>query len=175
MTKSPIVKFIQLAFFHSFKKTSILKSDAEYFALSGFNERATAVRVDPIQIFKQSRSKLRVPTFDEIMKMSMKEEIMDLKPSATMEEEKLDIRALISPQIFKDLVDLEDLSASNVLVKIILNISLQKTSLATTAQIEDDEYIDVNNMELDREDLTNDNQQTGTEEIDMKMKKNMGK
>ena len=43
MTKSPIGKFIQLTFFHSFKKTTILKSNAEYFALSGFDERASAV------------------------------------------------------------------------------------------------------------------------------------
>ena len=74
MSKSLLDNQIQLTFFHSIRKIAILITECEFFGIVSFRKRASAVRLDPNVIFKQSK-KQRVPSFEEIMEISNKQDI----------------------------------------------------------------------------------------------------
>jgi len=119
MTKSLLKNHVQLTFFHSIRKLAILSSEAEFFGLMGFNNRASAARLDPDIMIRQSRKEQKVPSFEEIMALTDEKAITDLAPHATMIEEKLDSHALLPPSIYLALVDLEDMRAPSVLLTVI--------------------------------------------------------
>jgi len=157
ISKPIMGKNLKLTFFHSIKKTAILSTDSEFFALTGFSNRASAVRLDPKDLFKLSSKSLHFSSFEQIMGCTDTREIMNLIPSETMDKEKTEQYALLPPILYEELLDLEDLSPQNILMHILTKVRTLKLDPPgpTPAQIEenddeDDGYVDISNQDLDK-------------------------
>jgi len=79
ISKSPYQNSINTTFFHTMKKTSILSSKSECFALNGFGERSYAVKIVAEELFKSTKKEGRLPSFKEIMKCKSIQDIMQCK------------------------------------------------------------------------------------------------
>jgi len=149
LTKALMGNNIQLMFFNSIKKTAILNSKSEYFALSGFTERASAIRMDPNDIFKMTSRKLQFPSFEEIMRCTSRDIIEQLVPNQTMDSEKMDHHAILPPLLSEALMELEDLEPINVLLQLITKIRSLKTQVF---EEEEEEYVDITNIAVNEND-----------------------
>ena len=145
ISKGAFNKSIQSTFFHSLKKSSILKAENEFFALNGFGVRSYAVRIEPKELFKISKKKGRVPSFQEIIQCTSIEDILKLEPNNTMIEEKLDNHALLPPVLSQLLFNQEDFQAKSILLRFISKIKSIK-SLNLSMEDEDD-WEDMHNVD----------------------------
>ena len=150
VTKGAFRKNIQTTFFHTMKKSSILRADNEYFALNGFGERSYAVRVDPKEIFKISKKKGKVPSFQELIQCTSIEKAMELTPNTTMLDEKFENFTLLPPILTETLFQQENLQANVILVTFVKKIrSIKKIDLVEETEVhwEDPSNLDPNQTE----------------------------
>ena len=82
ITKSAFDGHLQATFNHTMKKTSFMQKDPDYLALTGFGERATAVKLDPKEIFKHPKTKVAVPSFEDFLKCRTIDNVNELQVSA---------------------------------------------------------------------------------------------
>ena len=134
ISKSQMGKNLQLTFYHSIKKPAILSTESEYFALTGFSSRASAVRLDPKDLFKLSTKKFNFPSFEQLMLIKSEEDIKQLAPTNTMDDGKLEHHALLPPLLFEELLDLEDLRPHSVLLSILNRIRSLKDERSSPAK-----------------------------------------
>ena len=97
LTKSSIEDEVQATFFHSKVKLSLLSSEHNHLALSGFGKRVCAMRVDTKEIFKTSSAKKKIPSFEALMNCSHTDDLLALTPKEGWEESKLELHAILSP------------------------------------------------------------------------------
>jgi len=162
LTKALMGNNIQLTFFNSIKKTAILNSKSEYFALTGFTERASAIRMDPIDIFRMTTRKIQFPSFEEIMRCTSRDTIKQLIPNQTMDAEKMDHHAILPPLLSETLMELEDLEPINVLLQLITKIRNMKTQVPVDE--EEEEYVDITNVAVDENDDEDDDEEENDSE-----------
>lgn len=67
ITKNAFDGHLQATFNHTINKASFVQTNPDYNAPTGFGERATAVKLDPNQIFKK-KNKVAVPAFADMLK-----------------------------------------------------------------------------------------------------------
>jgi len=158
---------LQLTFFHSIKKPAILSTDSEYFALTGFSCRASAVRIDPKDLFKLTSKKHYFPPFEQLITLRTEQDIMNLVPTSDMDEDKSEHHALLPPILFEELLELEDLRSQNVLLSILAKIrSLKSPEPDQTSEHDDsfdeDGFVDLSNQEVneDEKSATTDSNQS---------------
>ena len=111
-------KEVQATFHHSILKKSFTDQNPTYIALVGFESRATAVRLDPSEIFKQA-PKRKFPTFKALLACRTQEDLTTVEATV---EKKADNYAIVPPFLATELLDEDDLSASNLLLKMILKV-----------------------------------------------------
>ena len=97
LTKSSIEDEVKATFFHSKVKFSLLSSEHNHLALSGFGKRACAMRVGTKEIFKTSSAKKKIPSFEALMNCSHTDDLLALTPKEGWEERKLESHAILSP------------------------------------------------------------------------------
>ena len=97
LTKSSIEDEVQATFFHSKVKFSLLSSEHDHLALSGFGKRACAIKVDAKEIFKTSSAKKKIPSFEALMNCYDTGDLLTLTPKDGWEESKLELHAILSP------------------------------------------------------------------------------
>jgi len=152
ISKASMGNNIQLTFFNSIKKTAILCSESEFFALTGFTERASAVRLDPNDLFKMTTRKIHFPSFEEIIKCNSLDDIKNLVPDQSMDSEKMDHHSILPPILYESLMDLENLKPETVLLQLITKIKNMKKPEEPCEPFppdsDEDEYIDISNMEV---------------------------
>jgi len=115
LTRSPTDEDVQISFYHSTRKSELLKKTHERLALVGFGRRACAMKVDPKAMFRLSTKKQRVPAFNAIMNCTNMEDIDGLTASQTMVEEKLESHTILPPSLTDCLFDQESLNAKDLL------------------------------------------------------------
>ena len=74
-TKGSLNNELQVTFNHSILKNSFTDKDADCYALSGFGSRAIAVKVDPVEIFKTTTQKKKVPSLHDLIDCETADEI----------------------------------------------------------------------------------------------------
>ena len=154
LTKSSIEDEVQATFFHSKVKFSLLSSEHDYLALSGFGERACAMRVNAKENFKISSTKKKIPSFEALMKCSDTDDLLALTPKDGWEESKLESHAILSPFLTNIFLSEDSVKAQDVLIRMILGIKLIKSQ----SELEEDhqEKSTVSTREeLDDEDISN--------------------
>ena len=137
LSRSSLNKEIQLSFFHSIRKSSLLAKNYSHFALIGMGHQACAMKIDPKEIFRLT-PKRRVPSFNALMNCSSKEQVKSLCPVQSMIEEKLESHALIPPLLLEEIVKLESLDAQDVLLTCIQKIRTLKPKDHVEIQIAQD-------------------------------------
>ena len=153
ISKSPYQNSINTTFFHTMKKTSILSSESECFALNGFGKRSYAVKIIAKELFKPAKKEGKLPSFEDIIKCKSIQDITSLSPSDTMIEDKFDNHALLPPILADLLFDLENFSAKIILLKFIQKIKSIKAKSHTlnkenpNVSEEEEEWEDINNTD----------------------------
>ena len=111
----------QATFYHTIKKASFIQTNPDFFALTGFGERATAVRLDPKELFKKAK-KAVVPSFIDMLKCKNVEEVKAL----TLAKDKVyvDSYAILPPTLSEELFDEENFDPEFIILKIVNKVKL---------------------------------------------------
>ena len=120
LTKSPIEDEVQATFFHSKVKFSLLSSEHDHLALSGFGKRACTIRVDTKEMFRIPSSKKKIPSFKELINCSHTEDLLALTSKEGWQESKLESHAILSPFLTDIFFSEESVKAQDVLNRMIL-------------------------------------------------------
>ena len=153
LSRSCSSSILQLTFFHSTRRKTIMSSEMECYALMGYGDRAYAVKIEPDELFKQSTQKKRIPSFLEILACDSEQDLINLKPSSTMDTEKLESHVLLPPNIAELFFESEDMKALSVLSNLIALVKHIKSLTAIqqddSSQVESDDSFELVNEEVD--------------------------
>ena len=127
MTKSSIEDEVQATFFHSKVKSSLLSSEHDQLALTGFGKRACAMKVDAKEIFKTSSTKKKIPSFKALMNCSDTDELLALKSKDGWEEGKLESHAILPPFLTNIFFSEDSVKAQDVLIRMIRGIKMMRS------------------------------------------------
>ena len=113
---------LQATFNHTIKKTSFTQMEPDCLALTGFGERALAVKLDPKEIFKYPQKKVAVPTFREMLKCRTTDDVMKLQVST--QKVHVDCYAILSPMLAEEIFEEENMDPAYIMIKMINKINL---------------------------------------------------
>ena len=106
---------LQATFNHTMLRKSFTDTEPTCVALIGFGNRASAVKVTPKEVFRQS-PKIKIPKFSNLIKSDSIEDILALQ---RVVDKRVDNYAILPPVLMEELFDDEDYSPMYVLLKMI--------------------------------------------------------
>ena len=116
VTKNTFDGHLQATFNHTVKKASFTQTNPDYLALTGFGERATAVKLDPKDIFKHPNKRKTVPDFKKMLKCRMVEDMKNLQ--ASQNKVNVDSYAIFPPSLTGELFDEENMDPAIIILKV---------------------------------------------------------
>lgn len=116
ISKNPTEAEIQATFNHSVQRKSFTQKDQACFALTGFGSRDTPVKLDPKEIFKQTRSLKKLRKFPHLIQCKKEEEVAALEATDTR---KVGNYAILPPFLSEVLFEDDDQVPMNVLLNML--------------------------------------------------------
>ena len=120
ITKNNVDNEIQATFMHATQLTSFTQTEPSCFVLIGFGSRASAVSIDPSEIFKVTKQKKKLPKFRELIKCTTETGILSFETALSR---KVTSHAILPPVLAAELFDEENMTATNILLKFIAKIN----------------------------------------------------
>ena len=120
ITKNNVDNEIQATFMHATQRTSFTQKEPTCFALIGFGSRASAVNIDPSEVFKVTKQKKKLPKFRDLIKCTTAAGILSLETALFR---KVSSHAILPPVLAAELFEEENMTAANILLKFIAKIN----------------------------------------------------
>lgn len=122
VTKDAFDGHLQATYNHTIKRASFTQVNPDCLALTRFGERATAVKMDPKEMFKHPKSKKAAPKFRELLACRTVDDVRFLQVSQN--KVNVDCYAIFPPAFTEELFDKDNVDPVFIILKIINKINL---------------------------------------------------
>ena len=116
LSKSPIPNEVQASFLHTRRFESILQTKPHHNALTGFGARATAVKLNPVDLFTYAAENKVAPSMPQFLNCTETHEFKQIPSDNTNSEVRIPVFAVLPPFLADHIYDIEDWNADNILL-----------------------------------------------------------